>query len=466
MSGLLVEEAKEAAAVNGGDFSEDAEVLSFTPAGNFPEWFQETQRAAWGDFLATKAPVRTDEPWRFASIKSAGLDGFVAPPEVGSEGRLINASHLGDSWSAKLVFGNNRLLHREIGGLPEGVSVVPLDDAARDHEGLMREYFMAQPVELGSHRFAALHRAMVTGGVLVHVPANVEVPEPIEIHHWVEGENSSVFPHTLIICGTNSKVTVVDRFISADGHRALACGVNDLHAGVGANLQYVSVQDWSPKTTAFHINSTIVDRDATATALALNLGGHYVRGESLSRMVGPGARSVMLSVNPTDGDREIDQRTLQDHSAPNATSDLLYHNSLDDEARTIFAGLIKVGEGAHGTDAYQKVRNLLLSDEAEANSMPGLEILADEVACSHGATSGQINEDEVFYMQARGIPERLGRRLILAGFFDDLLGRIEGVDLRAKLSGVLHERLGVPSDTQSSVSESALADSTSFEPNR
>ncbi len=446
MSGLMVEEAKAAVVVSGGDFTEGGKDSDFVPAENFPGWFQETQRAAWKDFLATKAPTRTDEPWRFASIKSAGLEGFVAPPEVGSEGRVINASNLGGKWSAKLVFGNNRLLHREVAGLPEGVVVVPLDKAARDHEGLLREYFMAQPVELGSHRFAALHRAMVTGGVLVHVPANVEIAEPIEIHHWVEGENASVFPHTLVIAGANSKVTVVDRFVSADDHRALACGVNDLHAGPGANLQYVSLQDWSRKTTAFHLNSTIVDRDATSTALTLNLGGHYVRGESLSRMVGPGARSVMLSVNPTDGDREIDQRTLQDHSAPHATSDLLYHNSLDDESRTIFAGLIKVGEGAHGTDAYQKVRNLLLSDEAEANSMPGLEILADEVACSHGATSGQINEDEVFYMQARGIPERLGRRLILAGFFDDLLGRIEGDDLRSKLSGVLHERLGVPTE--------------------
>jgi Fe-S cluster assembly protein SufD len=442
----MVEDAAEVATVGRGDFSETAEALCFAPAENFPEWFQETQRAAWGDFLATEAPKRTDEPWRFASIKSAGLEGFVVPPEVASEGRLINSSTLGSQCSAKLVFGNNRLLHREVNGLPEGVVVVPLAEAARDHEGLMREYFMTQPVELGSHRFAALHRAMVTGGVLVHVPANVEVAEPIEIHHWVEGENASVFPHTLIICGANSKVTVVDRFVSADGHRALACGVNDLHAGPGSNLQYVSLQDWSPRTTAFHINSTIVDRDATSTALALNLGGHYVRGESLSRMIGPGARSVMLSINPTDGDREIDQRTLQDHSAPHATSDLLYHNSLDDSARTIFAGLIKVGEGAHGTDAYQKVRNLLLSDEAEANSMPGLEILADEVACSHGATSGQINQDEIFYMQARGIPERLGRRLILAGFFDNLLGRIEGDDLRAQLSGVLHQRLGIPTN--------------------
>lgn len=442
MSGIVMEDER-GAAENAGKLNDAAPELAYTEAEAFPEWFRETQRAAWDDYQATPAPTRKDEAWRFASVKSVALDGFVSAPEVASEGRLINASKLGDTWAAKFVFGNNRLLHREISSLPAGVVIQPLGEAARENEGLLRDYFMSQPVELGSHRFAALHRAMVTGGVLVHVPANVEVAEPIEIHHWVEGEGSAVFPHTLVVCGANSKVTVVDRFVSADGKRALACGVNDLHAGPGSNLTYVALQDWSTTSLAFHLNSTIVDRDATATALAINLGGHYVRGESLSRMVGKGASSVMLSINPVDGDREVDQRTLQDHSSPNATSDLLYHNSLDDKARTIFAGLIKVGEGAHQTDAYQKVKNLLLSDEAEADSMPGLEILADEVRCSHGATSGQINEDEVFYMQARGIPERLGRRLILAGFFDHLLARIDSGSLRVKLSAALHDRLGV-----------------------
>ncbi len=418
--------------------------LTFRETEGFPGWFREEQRKAWAEFESAARPTRRDEAWRFASVKNADVDSFGLAAEVASEGRLINSSVLGDEWAAKFVFGNDRLLHRDVAGLPDGVTVVSLEEAAGHHEEIFRKFFMSQPVELGSHRLAALHRAMVSGGVLVHVPANVEVALPIEVHYWVEGAGASVFPHTLVVCEANSKVTVVDRFRSADGESAMACGVNDLHAGPGSHLNYVAVQDWSLGGTAFHLNSTIVERDATATALAINLGGRYIRGESLSRMVGAGSRSVMLSINPVDGDREIDQRTLQDHSAPNATSDLLYHNSLDDTARTIFAGLIKVAEGAHQTDAYQKVKNLLLSDDAEANSMPGLEILADEVRCSHGATSGQINEDEVFYMQARGIPARLGRRLILAGFFDDLLARIDDKALRGKLSGLLHERLGVP----------------------
>jgi Fe-S cluster assembly protein SufD len=206
------------------------------------------------------------------------------------------------------------------------------------------------------------------------------------------------------------------------------------------------VQDWSDSSLAFHINSTVVGRDATATALNVNFGSKFLRGENLSRLVGEGSRSVMLSINPMDGEREIDQRTLQDHISPRTTSDLLYQNALDDKSRTIFAGLIKVGKGAHETDAYQKVRNLLLSDDCEANSMPGLEILADNVRCSHGATSGEINEDELFYMQARGISADLGRRLIVAGFFNSLLARITNEPVRARLATLVSKRMGVAMD--------------------
>ena len=151
----------------------------------------------------------------------------------------------------------------------------------------------------------------------------------------------------------------------------------------------------------------------------------------------------MYSINPVEGAREIDQRTLQDHVAPDATSDLLYLNALDDKARTIFAGLIKVQPGARGTDAYQKVRNLILSDEADPNSMPGLEILNDEVRCSHGATNGPVSEDELFYLQARGIPRDAASRLIVNGFFNALLEKLSDPVLREYLERLVARRLAV-----------------------
>ena len=407
----------------------------------WPVWFQQQQTAALSDYESTPQPTRRDEPWRFSNISALDLSSYQPAEAVTSEGRLINGSQGVKEFSAKLVFGNNVLLHQDVERLPEGVILKPLEVAARENEDIFRKYFMAQPVELGSHKFAALHKARLTSGAFLYVPKNVEVTLPIEIFHWVEGENASVFPHTLVVCGENSKVTVLDYFKTADDKRALACGVNDLHLERGAQLNYIAVQEWSKDTLAFHINSTIVDRDASSTALNANFGGGFVRGESLSRMVGEGARSVMLSLNPMDGDRQIDQRTLQDHAAPRATSDLLYLNALDDSTKTIFAGLIKVQEGAHQTDAYQKVRNLMLSDEAEANSMPGLEILADDVRCTHGATAGEINEDELFYLEARGIPKSTGRRLIVNGFFQTLLERIDTKALREHIGEVITHRL-------------------------
>ena len=154
-------------------------------------------------------------------------------------------------------------------------------------------------------------------------------------------------------------------------------------------------------------------------------GSRYSRFESLSRLIGEGGRSDLLAVAVAKHEQEFDARTLQDHVSPHTASDLLYKNALDDRARTIFGGLIRVEPHAHFTDAYQKVRNLLLSDDAEANSMPGLEILADNVRCTHGATSGQINEDELFYLRTRGIPVPVAERLIVTGFLDEVVQRLD-----------------------------------------
>jgi Fe-S cluster assembly protein SufD len=410
-------------------------------AAVWPEWFD--QGAAIRDFESTPQPTRKDESWRFANIAALNLSEFVQAPPVSNEGRLIVASRGLEKSAGKMVFGNNALLHEDSSRLPEGVIFCPLEVAAREHEALFKKYFMAQPVELGSHKYAALHKGKLTSGAFLFVPPDTEISLPLEIFHWVEGSASSVFPHTLIVCGRNSRVTVVDRFQSADGLRAFACGVNDLHLAPGSRLTYVAVQDWSRDSLAFHLNSTIVDKDALCTSLTANFGGGVVRGESLSRLVGEAARSEMYSINPVEGTREIDQRTLQDHVAPDATSDLLYLNALDDKARTIFAGLIKVQPGARGTDAYQKVRNLILSDEADPNSMPGLEILNDEVRCSHGATNGPVSEDELFYLQARGIPRDAASRLIVNGFFNALLEKLSDPVLREYLEGLVARRLAV-----------------------
>ena len=410
---------------------------------NWPEWFSKDQNEAWKLFQSLPQPKRNDEPWRFANLKALDLSDFHLAVPVQDAASLITRSSAHTNLAAKLIFANEVLIHNDQSELPAGVLLLPLEEAAKNHEELFRKSFMTSNVRLGSKKFAALHRAHLRSGAFVYVPQGVVIEQPIEIWHWVEGENATIFPHTLIVLEEGASATVVDHFVSSRDERSLAIAVNDLTVGTNAKLHYVGVQEWSDKATAFHINTTEVEKEGVSTALQMNLGGAYVRGESDSHLLGEGSRSVMLSINPATGNREIDQRTFQDHFAPRATSDLLYHNALADSSRTIFAGLIKVEEHAHETDAYQKVRNLMLSDEAEANSMPGLEILADNVRCTHGATSGELNEDELFYMMARGIGPKQAAQLIVRGFFGTVLERLENPDLQDYLGVILDRKLNL-----------------------
>ena len=263
-----------------------------------------------------------------------------------------------------------------------------------------------------------------------------------DLFHWSQGADAATFPHTLIIAEAMSKVTVVDHFQSAGEDPALVIGANDIFVGDGAKVTYVAIQNHNRQTLAFRLNNTVVARDAAALALVLNLGGRYVRSEAISHLRGPGGRSDMLSISAAEGTQIVDQRTLQIHEAPNTSSDLLYKNSLNDKSRTIFTGLIRVEPAAHKTDAYQKVRNLLLTDEAEANSAPGLEIEADDVRCTHGATTGQVDVEELFYLLSRGIPLRAAQRLVVFGFLNEVAGRLPDEPLRELLREKLHAKLG------------------------
>jgi Fe-S cluster assembly protein SufD len=397
------------------------------------------QGEAWEQFTTLPMPKRTDEAWRFANLKRLDLSGYTQPlplDETAREELLARSAGL-DAIAGRMIFGNDQLLAQQIHSdalRQRGVLWLPLDQALSEHPELVRQYFMREEAILGGQKFAALHRSQVRAGTFLYVPRGVEIDLPIEAFHWLHGSGGSCFPHTLIVAEEMAKITVVDYFRSADESApGFACGVNDLWLGAGANVTYVNVQEWSRTTLASQINATVVGRDATAKALSLNLGSAYARSESVSHLRGPGGRSDMLSVTAAQGTQEFDQRTFQIHEAPNTASDLLYKNSLDDQSRTIFSGLIRVDPIAHKTDAYQKVRNLLLSDEAEANSAPGLEIEADDVRCTHGATSGQIEAEELFYLLSRGIPMRAAQRLIVQGFLQDVIERLPDEALRSKL---------------------------------
>ncbi len=404
------------------------------------------QEGAWTQFTSAPLPVRTDERWRFANVKDLALDGYTQSSPLGDATRseLIGRSRGMDEVAGRMIFGNDQLLSREIfaDSLKQmGVIWLPLEQAMVEHPDLFQQYFMREEAILGGQKFAALHESQVRTGTFLFVPRGVEIDLPIEAFHWLHGANGSCFPHTLIVAEEMAKVTVVDYYESADATApGLACAVNDLWLGAGANVTYVCAQNWSRQTLSFQINATVVGRDAHAKSLFAQIGSRHVRSESVSHLRAPGGRSDMLAVTVADDAQEIDARTFQIHEAPNTASDLLYKNSLDDKARTIFSGLIRVDPGAHKTDAYQKVRNLLLSDDAEANSAPGLEIEADDVRCTHGATSGQIEEEELFYLMSRGIARKAAQKLIVHGFLQEAIDRLGHSAIAEKLAAMVRAK--------------------------
>src|ERR1700758_14365 len=423
---------------------------------NLPQWFVDAQNEARKEFANEPYPSRKDEHWRFSSVKN--LDGVASFSRAANPGAASLARPTAlDAKPAlergfpepagRMIFVNEQLISCELLDdflSDRGVLFLPFGQALKLRPDLLQEHFMAQPARLGSKKFAALHKASVRAGTVLYLPPCLTVDAPFEVFHIVTGENLALFPHTLIIADKESEVTFLDHFVSTEGQvRGFACGVNDLVLRPGSKLNYISVQNWSRQFVSVQVNSTVAEEQSSAVNLSLNFGGRYSRLESVSRLAGAGSRSDMLAVSIGGADQEFDQRTLQDHLQPNTTSDLLYKNALSNNARTVFSGLIKVERGAHRTDAYQKVRNLVLSDEAEANSMPGLEILADDVRCTHGATSGQVEPEELFYLQSRGIPDLKAKGLIVNGFLNEVVDRLANDEIKAYLHDQIAARLAV-----------------------
>ncbi len=394
------------------------------PTTMIPQWLSERQAKAKARCEELPKPTRRDEAWRFGNLKQLDFEGFASAPAANADALIARSEGL-ENTAAKFVFVNDELASSE-SNLPEGVVCLPLAEALESHSDLVESHFMRQENRLGSAKYAAWHEANVSNGLFVHVPENVEVEGTIEVHHWISGANTLIFPHTLIITGESAKVCVTDLFRSADETSpGLAVAYNDLYAGQNSQLDYVAVQDFNEVTRVIQVNDTSVQRDARAKAFVLNVGASWARNESLSRLEGAGSHSDMLSVSIPAREQEYDQRTFQHHVSEGAYSDLLYKNTLYDSSKTVFSGLIFVDEGAHQTDAYQTCRNLLMSDLAEAHSMPGLEINADQVKCSHGSTSAQIADDEIFYLCARGIDPVRARQLIARGFSVEAIERLE-----------------------------------------
>ena len=411
-----------------------------------PQWLLDRRTSGSETYTNLPVPSAKDENWRFASVLSEDIDAFkpASEPEDDAIAYALSHSNLVEDAIAELIFVDDHLvqskpLPKEL--IDKGVCFISLNEAIEKHAQLIEPYFLKDATRLGSQKYFGLHASNVKAGAVLYVPKGVEIDQPIAVYHWSNREKGLICPHTLIIAEAQSKVSLMDVLASTtQDNQSLNISVSNIQAHPSANVYRKVIQNFNAKTLSFQLDSAIADRDTQLENIAINLGAAKARYENQIKINGSGAHVTMYSLSVAEETQEFDQRTFQTHNAPNAVSDLLYKNALFDTSRTIFSGLIQVEEGAQQTDAYQTNRNLLLDQRADANALPGLEILANDVKCSHGATTGNIDKDELFYMLSRGIPHRVAMQLIVLGFFEEIIEKLGSDSLAENIRKLLEEK--------------------------
>ena len=322
-----------------------------------------------------------------------------------------------------------------------GVIFCDLDVAAAEHPDLVEPH-LHRLVPSDRTKFTALHAAFRTGGTFLSVPPDTAVELPLQTLTWLDADGSAVFPHTLIVAGDGCELTFIDRMSSRALDRAFSDAVTEIVVGAGAHVRYVSIQEWGAGVTHLGVQRAQVGRDAEFRSLAIGFGADLARAEAETVLSAPGGFSEMLGVFFAGREQHFDHRSLQDHVAPNCTSDLLYKGALKGASRAIYTGTVVIQKGAHLCNAYQTNRNVLLSETAKAHSVPNHEILSnDPVRCGHAASVGPVDEDQLFYLQSRGIPREEAERLIVFGFFAEVLDRVELEEIRRGLERAIELEL-------------------------
>ncbi len=293
--------------------------------------------------------------------------------------------------------------------------------------------------------FGLANDAFAADPVLIRVPARTRVPEAITVTHGLGGEGAALFPRLVVQVGEGSEVTVVERFASGD-EAMLVVPVTEIDAGARAVVDHVTVQDLGPNTWQLGTQVSRAGQEATFTAATAGLGGQYARLRTDCRLDGRGATGNLLAVYFGEDDQTLDFRTFQDHRAPDTTSDLLFKGAVGGHSRSVYTGLIKVRKEAHGTNAFQTNRNIKLSDHAWAESVPNLEIENNDVRCSHASAVGPIDAEQRFYLESRGVRPDLAERLVVAGFFNEVLSRFPSAATDANRA--IHDRIAMKLDRE------------------
>ncbi len=412
-----------------------------------PPWLAERRSAAFERFGTTALPTTEEEVWRYSRIPELDLDDH-GPVEPGAalatggvpEGVAPLVEAVGQP-AAVVVVRNGTVSHVEVddgaarAGLRVG-SLATLDGGDGQAGGAL-----GSVAGRAKDAFGLLHDAFVADPVLVEVPAGVALSAPVVVLHWTDLDGVATFPRLVVRAGGGSDVTVCDHQASADV-AALVVPVVELDAGPAAQLRYLNVQTLGQRVWQLGRQASRVGRDATFSTTMVALGGDYARLSIDSTMVGKGGSGNMLALYFGERSQMHDFRTLQDHLAPTTTSNLLFKGAVQGRARSVYTGLIHIGKEAPRVDAFQTNRNIKLSAGAWAESVPNLEIENNDVRCSHASAVGPVDEDQRFYLESRGVPPKVAERLIVTGFFEEVLERLPVPGVAAPLRAEIAAKLG------------------------
>jgi Fe-S cluster assembly protein SufD len=430
-----------------GGFTEAA-FEAFLKDRDEPSWLIDRRREAFAAYQNLPWPSARDEEWKRTDIRALKLDAFAPPPrqepsaeDVGALEPLWNS--LSAHYGAGIAQVNGTAVRAADPARLGGAIFLDLGRALEEQPGLLQRCLLTEAVTPSADAFAALHAAFWTGGTLLYVPKGVQVEAPLFSLVGLARGGRVDLDHTLIVLEEGAEATLVRETASRERGDAagLHVGAVEIFAGRGSRLRFVNLQNWDTNTWHFSRERALVGPDAALQWTVGAIGARLAKVNQEVALAGPGARAQVNGVMFTTGRQHLAYFTRQDHQAPHTTSDLLYKGGLKDRSRIVWRGMIRVEKDAQRTDAYQKNDNLVLSGSARADSIPGLEIEANDVRCTHGATAGRVDEDMIFYAQSRGISRAEAIRLIVEGFFANVYDRITLEPVRETLRQAVAAKL-------------------------
>ncbi len=402
-----------------------------------PSWLAFRREQALQRFFEAPTPTGDEDAWRYSRIGQLTLGRFVPAVHPGTGAGRDELPGLARRLLADLGAVGGLVVTRD--GFPVRTELgeraseagVRLGPASRDleAEALMGDVINTFPLATADG-FAALADAFAPEAVVLRVPSGVEIAEPILIVHVMgdpasDGRPAAVFPRTLVHLEESSQASVIELLVSPDGEEpVLVLPTTELSVSAAARLSHDLVQQLGSKAWQLGRLAARAGRDATLRSFQASLGGSYARAQTDSILTGQGGSTQLLAAFFGDGNQMHDFRTLQEHAAPRTTSDLVFKGAVAGTSRSVYNGLIKMRKGAKGASAFQTNRNLVLSDGAHADSVPNLDIEENDVRCSHASAVGPVDEEQRFYLESRGVPAKVAERLILLGFFAELLEKV------------------------------------------